>query len=119
LFVHQQPVVLVAYRLLAPGSEWRLHRDGFSAARWPICWARMPDWTRSTSCTAVTVEAFDSEVPPLADAALESLQTNDHLVERWRDLFNITYDAASAIFRGTERSNQASSASEADASHRT
>jgi hypothetical protein len=28
--------------------------SGFSAARWPICWARMPDWSKSTSYTAVT-----------------------------------------------------------------
>ena len=41
--------VLVAYRLLAPGSEWRLIVSGFNAARWPICWARMPVWRKSTS----------------------------------------------------------------------
>ncbi len=28
--------------------------SGFSAARWPICWAKMPGWPRSISCTAVT-----------------------------------------------------------------
>src|SRR5215468_3979905 len=28
--------------------------SGFSAARWPICWARMPGWRKSTSFTAVT-----------------------------------------------------------------
>src|SRR6516165_4125811 len=28
--------------------------SGFSAARWPICWVRMPGWRKSTSCTAVT-----------------------------------------------------------------
>src|SRR6201998_4229446 len=27
--------------------------SGFSAALWPICWARMRGWPRSTSCTAV------------------------------------------------------------------
>ena len=32
--------VLVAYRLLAPGSEWRLHREWFGQqCAWPICWA--------------------------------------------------------------------------------
>jgi hypothetical protein len=46
--------VLVAYRLLAPGSEWRLHRECFGAVTWPICWARTQGWPRSTSCTAVT-----------------------------------------------------------------
>jgi hypothetical protein len=29
-------------------------QGGFSAVPWPICWARMPGWPRSTSCTAVT-----------------------------------------------------------------
>ena len=33
--------VLVAYRLLAPGSEWRLHREWLSAAPWRICSVRM------------------------------------------------------------------------------
>jgi hypothetical protein len=28
--------------------------SGFSAARWPICWARMLGWPRSTNYTAVT-----------------------------------------------------------------
>src|SRR5438034_10544698 len=28
--------------------------SGFSAARWPTCWARMPGWRKSISCTAVT-----------------------------------------------------------------
>jgi pimeloyl-ACP methyl ester carboxylesterase len=44
--------VLVAYRLLAPGSEWHCTVSGFSAALWPICWARMPGSPRSTSCIA-------------------------------------------------------------------
>ena len=46
--------VLVAYRLLAPGSEGACIVSGFSAVRWPTCWARMPGSPRSTSCTAVT-----------------------------------------------------------------
>ena len=44
--------VLVVYRLLAPGSEWRLHRGpGSTTARWPICSVsitRRPTSTRST-----------------------------------------------------------------------
>src|SRR6266478_1595804 len=28
--------------------------SGFSAALWPTCWAKMPGWRKSTSCTAVT-----------------------------------------------------------------
>jgi len=30
---------LVAYRLIDPGSEWRLHRQWYE--RWAICWARI------------------------------------------------------------------------------
>ena len=45
--------VLVAYRLLAPGTA-----SGFSAARWPICWASMPGWPRSTNYTAVTTGSW-------------------------------------------------------------
>ncbi|MGA7259460.1 MAG: hypothetical protein WBX30_00935 [Stellaceae bacterium] len=49
----QVPFVLVAYRLLAPGSEWRPHREWFQrSAPWPIYWARMQDWPRSTSYIA-------------------------------------------------------------------
>ena len=33
--------VLVAYRLLAPGSEWRLHRQWFERSALPICSAQM------------------------------------------------------------------------------
>src|SRR6201982_3420849 len=32
--------------------------SGFSAARWPICWAKMPGWRKSTSCTAVTTDCW-------------------------------------------------------------
>jgi len=46
--------VLVAYRLIAPGSEWRLHRDGSATARWPICSARTSAWPRRTSSTPAT-----------------------------------------------------------------
>ena len=41
--------VLVAYRLLAPAANGAYIVSGFNAARWPICWARMPVWRKSTS----------------------------------------------------------------------
>jgi hypothetical protein len=47
--------VLVAYRLLAPGSEWRLHREWFCAVPWVICSARMPGWPRFTSSIAAMI----------------------------------------------------------------
>ena len=46
--------------VLVPTVCWRRAANGactvsgFSAVRWPICWARMRSWPRSTSCTAVT-----------------------------------------------------------------
>src|SRR5207248_7771810 len=47
--------VLVAYRLLARrAASGACTVSGFSAARWPTCWAKMPGWRKSTSCTAVT-----------------------------------------------------------------
>ena len=74
--------VLVAYRLLAPGSEWRLHRHWFErTARWPICWAAISDWPRSTSSIAVTSGCWSIN---------EALFT--HLTGRWRDLFNARFD---------------------------
>jgi hypothetical protein len=46
--------VLVAYRLLRRAANGACIVSGFGAARWPTCWAKMPGWPRSTSCTAVT-----------------------------------------------------------------
>ena len=46
--------VLVAYRLLAPGSEWRLHREWFQRSALADLRAKMPSWRKSISCTAVT-----------------------------------------------------------------
>ena len=74
--------MLVADRLLAPGSEWRLHREWFSAARWPTCSAKMPSWRRSISCTAVTTGRWCT-----------SKRWFYHLVGRRGDLFSISYDA--------------------------
>ena len=53
---------LVAYRLIDPGSEWRLHRQWFDASAqghegassWPmpICSTPTSHWPRRTRCTA-------------------------------------------------------------------
>src|SRR5690242_17802908 len=73
--------VLVAYRLLAPGSEWRLHRDWFQ---------------RSALADLLGEDAGLCEIQKLYrchDRLLEHKQAVfDHLVGRWRDLFNISYD---------------------------
>ena len=46
--------VLVAYRLIEPGSEWRLHREWFGKSPWPICWGRISAWPRRTSSMPAT-----------------------------------------------------------------
>jgi transposase len=73
--------VLVAYRLLAPGSEWRLHREWFQ---------------RSALADLLGEDAGLAEIHKLYrchDRLLGHKQAVfDHLVGRWRDLFNISYD---------------------------
>src|SRR5260370_41219119 len=46
--------VLAAYRLLAPGSEWRLHREWFERSAMADLLGDEPGWRRSTSSIAVT-----------------------------------------------------------------
>jgi hypothetical protein len=73
--------VLVAYRLLAPGSEWRLHREWFR---------------RSALADLLGDDAGLAEIHKLYrchDRLLQHKQAVfDHLTGRWRDLFNISYD---------------------------
>jgi len=73
--------VLVAYRLLAPGSEWRLHREWFE---------------RSALADLLGEDAGVAEIHKLYachDRLLVHKQAVfDHLVGRWRDLFNVRFD---------------------------
>jgi hypothetical protein len=73
--------VLVAYRLLAPGSEWHLHREWFE---------------RSALADLLGEDAGLSQIQKLYrchDRLLEHKQAVfDHLVGRWRDLFNASFD---------------------------
>lgn len=73
--------VLVAYRLLAPGSEWRLHRE----------------WFEKSALADLLGEDFAvAEIHKLYachDRLLAHKQALfDHLVGRWRDLFNASFD---------------------------
>src|SRR5213075_3050094 len=72
---------LVVYRLLAPGSEWRLHREWFQ---------------RSALADLLGEDAGLAEIHKLYrchDRLLVHKQAVfDHLTGRWRDLFNISYD---------------------------
>jgi len=74
-------IVLVAYRLLAPGSEWRLHREWFE---------------RSALVDLLGENAGLAEIHKLYachDRLLIHKQAVfDHLVGRWRDLFNARFD---------------------------
>ncbi len=73
--------VLVAYRLLSPGSEWRLHRHWFE---------------RSALVDLLGADAALADIHALYachDRLLEHKQAVfDHLVGRWRDLFNASFD---------------------------
>jgi hypothetical protein len=73
--------VLVAYRLLAPGSEWRLHREWFD---------------RSALADLLGADAGLSDIHTLYrchDRLLEHKRAVfDHLTDRWRDLFNASFD---------------------------
>ena len=73
--------VLVAYRLIAPGSEWRLHREWFEG---------------SALADLLGEDAGLSQIHKLYrchDRLIEHKQAVfDHLVGRWRDLFNASFD---------------------------
>ena len=84
--------VLAAYRLIAPGSEWRLHRE----------------WYGRTGL-ADLLGADDSLADPhvLYDCHDRLLRHKEalfsHLIDRWRDLFNasfevLLYDLTSTYF---------------------
>ena len=73
--------VLVAYRLLAPGSEWKLHRQWFE---------------RSALADLLGADAGLADIHKLYECHDRLLAHKtavfDHLVRRWRDLFNVTFD---------------------------
>lgn len=84
--------VLAAYRLLSPGSEWRLHRQWFE---------------RSACADLLGADASLAEIHKLYrchDLLLAHKPALfDHLVGRWRDLFNasfevLLYDLTSTYF---------------------
>ena len=73
--------VLVAYRLLAPGSEWRLHREWFEHSA-------LADLLGADFALAEIHKLYACH-----DRLLAHKQALfDHLVERWRDLFNASFD---------------------------
>ena len=73
--------VLVAYRLIAPGSEWKLHRDWFG---------------KSAMADLLGADFGLAEAHKLYACHDVLLQHKDalfaHLTARWRDLFNANFD---------------------------
>jgi len=74
-------LVLVAYRLIAPGSEWRLHRQWFDNNA-------LADLLGADSALADPHKLYGCH-----DLLLDHKQALfDHLIGRWRDLFNLRFD---------------------------
>jgi hypothetical protein len=73
--------VLVCYRLIAPGSEWKLHREWFGRSA-------MADLLGADFGLAEAHKLYTCHDLLLAHKA----DLFAHLVARWRDLFNATFD---------------------------
>jgi Transposase DDE domain len=73
--------VLVSYRLIAPGSEWKLHRDWFGKSAMADLLAA--DFGLAESHKLYACHDF---LLPHKDALFS------HLMARWRDLFNANFD---------------------------
>ena len=74
-------MVLVAYRLIDPGSEWRLHRH----------------WYEQSSMGDLLGEDFGVAAKDTLYRCLDRLLAHkeevfDFLTQRWRDLFGVDYD---------------------------
>ena len=57
----QELFVLVAYRLLAPGSEWRLHREWFERTALADLLVADLDWPIFTSSIVVTIGCWSTK----------------------------------------------------------
>jgi hypothetical protein len=73
--------VLVVCRLLSPGSEWRLHRHWFERTA-------LADLLGADERLADIHTLYDCHDRLLA----HKTALFDHLVGRWRDLFNVSFD---------------------------
>jgi hypothetical protein len=73
--------VLTCYRLLAPGSEWRLHREWFDRSA-------LPDLLQADFSLADSHKLYECHDLLLPHKAA----LFQHLTARWRDLFNASFD---------------------------
>jgi hypothetical protein len=93
-------LVLVAYRLIAPGSEWCLHREWFSKCA-------LSDLLGADFSLADSHKLYACH-----DLLLKHKQALfDHLINRWRDLFNasfevLLYDLTSTYFESDPPQDQ-------------
>lgn len=83
---------LVSYRLIAPGSEWRLHRDWFENS----AMADLLGGDFGLAEIHKLYECLDLLLP-------HKTALFDHLIGRWQDLFNakfevLLYDLTSTYF---------------------
>jgi hypothetical protein len=97
----QVVAVLAAYRLIAPGSEWRLHREWFGRTA-------LADLLGADEALADPHVLYACHDRLLAHK--EALFS--HLVGRWRDLFNarfevLLYDLTSTYFESDPPANDA------------
>lgn len=95
--------VLAAYRLIAPGSEWKLHRDWFG---------------RSAMADLLGADFGLAESHKLYACHDKLLEHKDalfsHLAGRWRDLFNASFDVLLYDLTSTYFEVDASSLPEGD-----
>ena len=93
-------LILVAYRLIAPGSEWRLHRQWFASSA-------LGDLLGADFSLAESHKLYACH-----DLLLEHKPALfDQLVGRWRDLFNasfevLLYDLTSTYFESDPPKNE-------------
>jgi transposase len=73
--------ILVAYRLLSPGAEWRLYRQWFDRSA-------LGDLLGSDGRMADIHKLYECHDRLLA----HKQAVFDHLVARWRNLFNVSFD---------------------------
>jgi transposase len=95
--------VLVSYRLIAPGSEWRLHRDWFGKSA-------MADLLGADFGLAESHKLYACH-----DRLLEYKQELfSHLTGRWRDMFNASFDVLLYDLTSTYFEIDAAAVSEGD-----
>ena len=95
--------MLVSYRLIAPGSEWKLHRDWFGKSA-------MADLLEADFGLAEAHKLYACHDLLLQHKA----DLFSHLTARWRDLFNANFDVLLYELTSTYFEINASNVAEGD-----